>query len=95
MIKSDKYFNSIKNMELLKKVKRMEVKRCFILSQEFTSKKMRKELFKKNIIKPAKETFSKNIKIAKEAILKMKEENLDKIICAEYKKRLKIYDSVE
>ena len=50
-------------MELLKKVKGIEVKRCFVLSNGFTSKKMKKEIVKKHIIKPEKGTFAKNIKI--------------------------------
>ncbi|MFA5961553.1 MAG: hypothetical protein WC848_02650 [Parcubacteria group bacterium] len=82
-------------MELLKKVSRLEVKRCFVLSQRFTSKKMRKDEIKKHIIKPEKVTFLKNLEISKKAILKMKETEIDQFIAVEYKKRLKAYDGVE
>ena len=82
-------------MKLLKKVSRLEVKRCFVLSQRFTSKKMRKDEIKKHIIKPDKLTFSKNLALNKKVVLKMKETELDRIIAAEYKKRLKAYDEVE
>ncbi|MFZ2188290.1 MAG: hypothetical protein WAV73_01865 [Candidatus Moraniibacteriota bacterium] len=82
-------------MKLLKKVKGLEVKRCFVLSNRFTSKRMRKDALKKQITKPTKETFSKNIAINKRAVLKLKETALDLIISTEYKKRLKAYDSVD
>jgi hypothetical protein len=82
-------------MELLKKVTSLEAKRCYVLSQRFTSKKMRKEELKKHIIKPIKETFLKNLSINKHAVLKLEETELDRIISAEYKKRLRAYDSVK
>lgn len=82
-------------MELLKKVTSLEVKRCFVFSNRFTSKKMRKDLLKKNIIKPEKETFSKNIKTVKKEILGMEESALDLIISTEYPKRLKIYNNIQ
>ncbi len=82
-------------MELIKKVKRIEVKRCFVFSQRFTSKKMRKAEVKNYITKPTKETFSRNLTANKKEVLKLKEVKLDKIIFAEYPKRLKAYDSVE
>ena len=83
------------NMKLLKKVKSLEVKRCFVISNRFTSKKMRKDALKKHITTPAKETFSKNIAINKDAVLKLEEAALDLIISTEYRKRLKVYDSVD
>jgi len=83
------------NMELFKKVKGIEIKRCYVLSNRFTSKKMRKEALKKNIIRPTKETFLKNLAVNKKAVLKLKEPALDLILSTEYKKRLKAYNSVE
>ncbi|HCU70649.1 MAG TPA: hypothetical protein DIC35_02745 [Candidatus Moranbacteria bacterium] len=82
-------------MELLKKVMGIEAKRCFVLSNAFTSKKMKKEIIKKHIIKPEKVSFLKDIKLSKERILKLEEADLDLIIATEYKKRLKAYDSLE
>jgi hypothetical protein len=82
-------------MKLFKKVKSIEVKRCFAFSNRFTSKKMRKEALKKHILRPTKETFSRNLAINKRAVLKLKEPALDLIISTEYMKRLKAYNSVE
>ena len=93
MIKNNAYTR--KNMDLIKKVKGLEVKRCFVFSQRFTSKKMRKEAIKKHIVKPTKETFSKDIVKHKKEVLALTEKALDQIIFAEYKKRLKAYDSVD
>lgn len=82
-------------MELLKKVSRKEIKRCFVLSQRFTSKQMRKDAVKKHMIKPSQEAITENIKIQIVNVMKMSEEQLDHIITTEYKKRLKAYDVVE
>lgn len=82
-------------MELLKKVSRKEVKRCFVLSQRFTSKQMRKDAVKKHMIKPSQKAIAENIKIQIVNVMKMSEEQLDHIITTEYKKRLKAYDAVE
>jgi hypothetical protein len=81
-------------MELLKKVKSLEVKRCYVLAQTFTSKKMRKAELKKQIAKPTRETFSKDLALKKQAVLKWKESQLDSFIATEYKKRLKAYDNM-
>ncbi len=80
-------------MKLLKKVLPIETKRCFVLSQRFTSKKMRKKGIKE--YKPDKDTISKNLSKTKKQILKLKEKSLDKIIRDEYKKRLKAYDELD
>ena len=82
-------------MELLKKVSRLEAKRCFVLSQRFTSKQMRKDAVKKHMIKPSEKTITANIKTQVVEVMKMSEEQLDHIITTEYKKRLKAYDAVE
>ncbi len=82
-------------MELLKKVSRLEAKRCFVLSQRFTSKRMRKDAVKKHMIKPSKKTIIANIKAQTEEVMKLGEGQLDHIISTEYKKRLKAYDTVE
>lgn len=82
-------------MELLKKVSRLEAKRCFVLSQRFTSKQMRKDAIKKHMIKPSQKAIMENIKTQATKVMKMSEEQLDRIIGTEYKKRLKAYDAVE
>jgi hypothetical protein len=82
-------------MELLKKVSRLEAKRCFVLSQRFTSKQMRKDAVKKHMIKPSQKTITENIKTQTTKIIKMSEDQLDHVIGTEYKKRLKAYNSVE
>lgn len=82
-------------MELLKKVSRLEVKRCFVLSQRFTSKQMRKDVVKKHMIKPSQKAIAGNIKIQTMNVMKMTEEQLNHIITTEYKKRLKAYDAVD
>lgn len=82
-------------MELLKKVSRLEAKRCFVLSQRFTSKRMRKEVVKKHMINPSQKTITANIKSQMLDVMKLTEKQLDHIIATEYKKRLKAYDAVE
>jgi len=82
-------------MKLIKKVKTIEVKRCFIFSQRFTSKNMRKESIKKERIKPSKEALLKNLTKVKEKVLKLKESSLDMVIVDEYKKRLQAYDKLD
>jgi len=82
-------------MELLKKVSRLEVKRCFVLSQRFTSKQMHKDAVKKHMIKPSQKAITGNIKTQTVNVMKMSEAQLDQIIATEYKKRLKAYDAVE
>ncbi|OGF63998.1 hypothetical protein A2661_01040 [Candidatus Giovannonibacteria bacterium RIFCSPHIGHO2_01_FULL_45_24] len=82
-------------MELLKKVKTIEVKRCFVFSQRFTSKNMRKESVKKKIIKPSKEALLNNLDKVKKQVLKLKESSLDNVIADEYKKRLWAYNQLD
>lgn len=82
-------------MELLKKISRLEAKRCFVLSQRFTSKQMRKNALKKHMISPSQKAITDNIKTQVASVVKMSEAQLDNIIRTEYKKRLKAYDSVE
>lgn len=82
-------------MKLIKKVKTIEVKRCFVFSQRFTSKNMRKESVKKEIIKPSKEALLKNLNPVKKKVLKLKESSLDRVIADEYKKRLWAYNQLD
>lgn len=80
-------------MKLLEKVAVIEIKRCFVLSQRFTSKKMRKKGIKEH--KPDKDTIIHNLSKTKRMIMIQKENSLDKIIKNEYEKRLKIYDQLD
>jgi len=80
-------------MKLLKKVSNRETKRCFVLSQRFTSKKMRKKGIKEH--KPNKDIIIQNLSKTKKKVLKLKEISLDKIIGDEYNKRLKVYDTLD
>ena len=80
-------------MKLLKKVSPIETKRCFVLSQRFTSKKMRKKGIKE--YKPDKDIIIKKLSKTKKKILKLKEKSLDKIIKDEYNKRLKAYEELD
>ncbi|XLQ20435.1 MAG: hypothetical protein ACKUBY_01480 [Candidatus Moraniibacteriota bacterium] len=80
-------------MKLFKKVSVIETKRCFVLSQRFTSKKMRKKGIKE--YNPDKDTLIQNLSKTKKKVLKLREKSLDKIIGDEYKKRLKAYETLD
>ncbi len=80
-------------MKLLKKVLSIETKRCFVLSQRFTSKKIRKKGIKEH--RPDKDTLIQNLSKTKKKILKLSEKSLDKIIGGEDKKRLKVYEALD
>lgn len=82
-------------MKLLKKVKTIEVKRCFVLSQRFTSKNIRRQILKKEIIRPIKGKFKNDLKSAKSSVSMLSENKLDCIISIEDKKRLAAYNNVQ
>lgn len=79
----------------MKKVDRIEVKRAFVLSQRFTSKRMRTKSVRKNMIAPSEESLAKYLASEKKKVLNMSEKALDKIIADEYKKRLNAYNELE
>lgn len=82
-------------MKLERRVKTIEVKRCYVISQGFTSKKIRKGETGKHKLKPDGQTFLVDLKKRKQAVLKMDESDLDKIIALEYRKRLQAFGQAE
>ena len=81
-------------MKLLKKVKTIEPKRCFVLSQRFTSKDIKVESIRKCMIKVDSKTFEKDIEEEKRKILKLSEKELDKIIADDDGIRLPAYNKM-
>ena len=76
-------------MKIFKKVKTIEVKRCFVISQL-----IRRHTGKKRFLGLiSKKEFEKKLVIAKKKGLKFSEKQLDEIINNEYAKRLKAYDN--
>lgn len=75
-------------MKLLRKVKPIEVKRCFVISDYLNQKYLGKNL-------QTKDKYVKQLIRAKKAILELPEGMLDMIIKGEYKKRFKIYNKME
>lgn len=76
-------------MKIFKKVKTIQVKRCFVISQlvrQHTGKKRFLGLI-------TKKEFEKKLGISKKKGLKFSEKQLDKIINDEWARRLKAYDS--
>ena len=80
-------------MILIKKVRSIEVKRCFVLSQRFTSKQMKKKGIKG--YKPSEETIKRNLSKTQKKVCQLSERSLNRIIRTEYKKRAKLYDDLE
>ena len=78
-------------MKLIKKVKVIEVKRCFVISQLIRLQKGKKRYL--GLI--AENEFKEKLKIAKTKALKFSEKKLDEIIKKDWKKRLKSYDSCQ
>ncbi|MFZ1019438.1 MAG: hypothetical protein WAN61_00395 [Minisyncoccia bacterium] len=75
-------------MKLLRKVKPIEVKRCFVISDFLSQKYLKQEIKSKN-------QYLKELTKAKKVILELPELMLDMIIKGEYKKRFKIYDKTD
>lgn len=81
-------------MKLLKKVKSIEAKRCFVFSQRFTSKNTTVKSIRDKIVKVDAKTFKQDLKKIKKEVLKINEKELDKIITADRNTtRLKAYDN--
>ena len=82
-------------------VNKLEVKRCFVVSQLIRRQNFKNYftlvflfLFRKGYMKDVSlEDFNERLKKAKERVLKMKESELDKVIKTEWKKRLITYDN--
>jgi len=87
-------------MKKLKKVDVLEVKKCFVISQLIRKQKFNEVFVGKFSLKPRKrflrtttlEDFKERLKIAKIEVSAMPEEELDKLIRDEYRKRLVAFD---
>lgn len=78
-------------MKLLKKVGRLEVKRCFAITHSLRKLGVAKE---KSTYIPTREKYLQTLKKAKQVVDHLTEKQLDKIVGV-YKKRLRLYDAVE
>lgn len=78
-------------MKLLKKVKPIEVKRCFVISDYVSHQKYLKRAMKVE----NKQQYLKQLIKAKKVILELPEAMLDMIIKGEWAKRFKIYNTME
>ncbi len=76
-------------MKVLKKVKSIEVKRAFIVSDFISAKKDRR----KHLNFVPENIFKQKLKRAHKKAMRLKESQLDKIIENEYKKRLVAYNN--
>ena len=79
-------------MQLLFKVKPIEVKRAFSIAQKMRSLRRRGTRY---LPKLEREEFLKKLKQGKKTIMKFSEKQLDKFIGEEYEKRLVSYNNVE
>ena len=82
-------------MKLLRKVPSIEAKRCFVLSQRFTSKKIRNKTILRGKQRVSSDSFVADIREQKKKVLTLNEKSLDKIIKSEYILRYKIYNDLE
>jgi hypothetical protein len=78
-------------MKFLKKVKSIEVKRCFVISDLLSMQKFSKQ---KTSIKN-RQHYLKQLVKAKKIVLELPEKMLDLIIKGEWRKRLKAYDKMQ
>lgn len=79
-------------MDKIKRVKTIEVKRTYLIAGNI--RRSDKEKTKKDYLgKIDKDTFLKKLKTAKSKILKLKEEDLDKMIASTYVKRLVAFNN--
>ena len=81
-------------MKLLKKVPAIEVKRCFVLSQRFTSKKIRNKTILRDKQRVSSDSFAADLREQKKKVLALSEKSLDKIIKSEYNLRYKMYNDL-
>lgn len=82
-------------MNLIREVKPLEIKRTFVIADHiahiYKGKKLGNDrAFLKSV---SDEEFNKKLADVKNVILKLKESDLDKLVCPEYPKRLAAYDS--
>jgi len=89
MISKPLIFNEQKKF---KKVERIEVKRCFVISQYIRHYDKGK---KRYIPELSPEEFQKRLNQAKKIVLDFSETELDELIAGEYKKRLKAYNACD
>ena len=78
-------------MKLLRKVKSIEVKRCFVISDYISQQK----LLKRTIQTKDKKQYIEQVVKAKKVILELPESMLDMIIKGQYQKRFKTYKKME
>jgi hypothetical protein len=81
-------------MKIIKQVKTIEVKRTFVLSDQITDRKNsgNNRKFLKDI---SEKDFHKKLEKVKKSVLKLKEQDLDKLVCPKWPKRLKAYNNSE
>lgn len=79
-------------MKLLKKVSRIEVKRCFVMTHYMKKFGVAR---KRDSKLPSRNQYLDAIKKSKKSVNSLNEKQLDKIIAGEYKKRLRAYNAVE
>ncbi|MEK7080968.1 MAG: hypothetical protein AAB902_01045 [Patescibacteria group bacterium] len=77
-------------MRLLRKVKPIEVKRCFVISDYLSQKYLKPAIQISN-----KQQYLKQLTKAKKVILELPELMLDMIIKGEYRKRFEAYNKME
>lgn len=77
-------------MKLLRKVKSIEVKRCFVISDYLSTKYLKQAIQAKD-----KQQYLKQLNKAKKVILELPEIMLDMIIKGEYRKRFKAYNKMQ
>lgn len=78
-------------MKFLRKVKSIEVKRCFVISDFVSHQKYsKKQMHVKNV-----EQYKNQLNRAKKIILELPETMLDMIIKGEWKKRFNVYKTME
>ena len=82
-------------MKIIRKVKPIEVKRSFVISDHVAHlHKGKKHGNNKKFLKALSETgLNKKVSETKKEILSIKEKDLDKLVCPEWPKRLNAYNS--
>lgn len=79
-------------MKILYKIRPIEVKRTFVISQKIRFSRGKSKKFQTKL---SKEFFLKKLKQAKTAVKKFSENQLDKIIAQKHPKRARAYNKVE
>src|SRR3989344_4951730 len=88
-------------MYVVKKVKTLEVKRCFVVSQLVRKQKIHKSSFKSLSLRARKRflksvsliEFKQKLQLAKKKVFNMREKELDRLIRKEYRKRFLAFNN--